>query len=54
MVPGQRIVELILEIVLEAMKGQSPEQREKMWARYIEDTEKWRAFIEKIFGKRED
>lgn len=52
-VPGERIIELVLEIVLEAMKGQSPEQREKMWGRYIEDSEKWREFWAKLFGSKE-
>lgn len=52
MLPGEHIIELVLEIVLEAMKGQSPEQREKMWGRYIEDSDKWRAFWEKLFGSK--
>ena len=51
--PGERVIELVLEIALEAMKGQNEEQREKMWNRYIEDTDKWRAFWEKLFGKRD-
>jgi len=36
------IIELLLSIVLEAMKGQSPEQKEKIWQFYINDIEWWR------------
>ncbi len=43
-----RIVELMLEIVKLAMEGQDIEQRQRMWAWYIEDVEKWRAFWAKI------
>lgn len=42
MIPGERIIELLLAIVLEAMKGQTPEQREKMWQWYIDDMILWR------------
>lgn len=37
-----KIIELLLLIVLEAMKGQTPEQRAKMWDWYIKDVESWR------------
>jgi len=36
------IIELVLQIVLEAMRGQSPEQKEKMWQFYIQDMTWWR------------
>ncbi len=42
MIPGEKIIELILEIVLEAMKGQSPEQKKILWNFYIEDIKFWR------------
>lgn len=42
MIPGEKIVELILEIVLEAMKGQSPEHRKQIWDWYVEDIKFWR------------
>jgi hypothetical protein len=37
------ILELLLKIVLLAMEGQTPAQREKMWEWYITDLEWWRA-----------
>ncbi len=37
-----RVIELLLEIILEAMKGQTPEQRKVMWDWYIKDIEWWR------------
>lgn len=43
--PGERIVELILEIVLEAMKGQTVEQKNKIWEIYIRDLEWWRKLL---------
>lgn len=42
MIPGQKIIELILEIALEAMKGQTPEQKKIIWDWYIEDVKFWR------------
>lgn len=45
MIPGLRIIELLLEIVLEAMRGQTPEQKAKMWDFYIRDLEWWRRFL---------
>ena len=44
-IPGERIIELALEIVLEAMKGQTAEQRAQMWDWYIKDVSKWRKFL---------
>lgn len=41
-VPFVRLIELALEVVLEAMRGQSPEQKQQMWAFYISDLERWR------------
>jgi hypothetical protein len=35
----------LLEIVLEAMRGQTPEQKEKMWQWYIDDVERWRKIL---------
>jgi hypothetical protein len=45
LIPGERIVELLLEIVLEAMRGQTPEQRRVMWDWYIEDVKWWREVL---------
>lgn len=42
---GLKALELFLQIVLLAMEGQSPEQREKMWDWYIKDVEWWRRFL---------
>lgn len=42
MILGEKIIELILEIALEAMKGQTPEQKKIMWDWYIEDVKFWR------------
>lgn len=42
MIPGERIIELILQIVLKAMEGQTAEQRKQMWDWYIEDVKFWR------------
>jgi hypothetical protein len=36
------ILELLLKIVLVAMEGQTPAQREKMWEWHIETIEWWR------------
>ena len=41
MIPGEKIIELILEIILEAMKGQTPEQKKIMWDRHIENMKFW-------------
>ena len=41
-----RVIELLLEIVLEAMRGQTPEQRAQMWQWYIEDMKWWRALLD--------
>lgn len=43
-----RIIELALEIVKLAMEGQTPEQRAKLWAWYIEDAEKFREFFKTL------
>ncbi len=40
--PFQRFFELLLEIVLEAMTGQTPEQKKTMWDFYIADVKWWR------------
>jgi hypothetical protein len=39
------ILELLLKIVLLAMEGQTPAQREKMWEWYIADLSFWRALL---------
>jgi hypothetical protein len=44
-IPGERIVELTLEIVKLAMEGQSIEQRQRMWEWYIEDVTKLRKLL---------
>jgi hypothetical protein len=41
-VPFVRLIELALEVVLEAMRGQSPAQKEAIWSWYIKDVEAWR------------
>jgi hypothetical protein len=42
------IIELILKIVLEAIQGQPPEVKAKLWMMYLEDVEKWRNFWAKF------
>jgi 2-hydroxychromene-2-carboxylate isomerase len=44
-IPGERIIELVLEIVLVAMQGQSVEQRKQMWDWHIEDVKRWRKLV---------
>ena len=39
------IIELILRIVLEAMEGQTPEQKKQIWDWYIKDVEYWRKLL---------
>ena len=39
------IIELFLQIVLEAMKGQTAEQKKIMWDWYIKDIEWWRKIL---------
>lgn len=39
------------QIVLEAMKGQSPEVREKLWNRHIAQLEKWDGFWQQLFTR---
>jgi hypothetical protein len=43
-IPGERVIELLLEVTLEAMRGQTPEQREKIINWLIADIEKFRKF----------
>lgn len=45
MIPGLRIIELVLEIVLEAMKGQPPEIKAELWKIYLRDIEWWRRVL---------
>jgi len=40
-----RVIELALEVVLEAMRGQTPEQKRQMWDWYIADVERWRKLL---------
>lgn len=40
-----KALEVLLEIVLEAMKGQTPEQRKQIWDWYIEDVKWWRKVL---------
>lgn len=42
MIPGEMIIQLFLEVVLEAMRGQTPEQKKIMWDWYIENIQFWR------------
>jgi len=39
------IIELILRIVLEAMQGQTPEQKAVIWSWYVKDVEAWRKLL---------
>ena len=39
------IIELILKIVLSAMDGQTPDQKQKMWEWYIVDMGRWRKLL---------
>lgn len=43
----------LAQIVLEAMKGQSPEVRAKLWERHIKDLDKWDAFWGHLVKKDE-
>lgn len=43
--PGEQVIVLILQIVLEAMRGQTAEQKARMWEIYIRDLEKWRKWL---------
>ena len=36
------VLKVIGDIVLEAMQGQTPEQKKQMWEWYIEDMKWWR------------
>jgi hypothetical protein len=40
-----RVIELLLEVALEAMRGQTPEQKKVMWDWYIEDVSRWRKLL---------
>lgn len=42
MIPFEKSLELLLQIVLTAMEGQTPEQRKQIWDWYIEDIKWWR------------
>ncbi len=35
----------LMIIVLEAMDGQTPEQKSKLWDWYIQDVERWRKWL---------
>ena len=39
-----RVIELALEVVLEAMRGQTAEQKQVMWGWFIEDIKELRAW----------
>jgi hypothetical protein len=39
------IIELTLRIVLQAMEGQTPEQKKQLWDWYIKDVEFWRKLL---------
>lgn len=45
MIPGEQVLVLLLEIVLEAMRGQTPEQKKVMWDWYIDDVRRWRKIL---------
>jgi len=45
------IIELVLQIVLEAIKGQPPEVKAELWKMYVEDIKAWREFWSKVFPK---
>lgn len=45
MIPGEQVLVLLLEIVLEAMRGQTPEQKKVMWDWYIDDVRRWRTIL---------
>ena len=44
-IPGEQIIVLALQIVLEAMRGQTDTQRAQMWEWYIKDMERWRKLL---------
>ncbi len=50
--PGEAIAVAICEMITEIVKGQSPEVKEKMWNRYLADTEPfheaWVKFIKDL------
>ena len=45
MIPGLRIIELVLELALEAMKGATPEQKARIWDIYLRDVDWWRRVL---------
>jgi len=45
------IIELVLQIVLEAIKGQPPDVKAELWRMYIQDIKEWREYWSKVFPK---
>lgn len=43
--PGERIVELSLELALEISRGQSDETKKQIWDWIIEDQKRWRRWL---------
>ncbi len=36
------VVKAVAEMITEIVKGQTPEQKQKLWDFYIQDVERWR------------
>ena len=45
------IIELVLQIVLEAIKGQPPDVKAELWKMYVADITAWREFWSKVFPR---
>jgi len=43
------IIVLVLQVILEAMKGQPIEVKAELWKMYVEDIKAWREFWSKAF-----
>ena len=43
------IIILVLQIILEAIKGQAPEVKAELSKMFLEDLKAWRSFWEKMF-----
>jgi hypothetical protein len=39
------VVKSITDMITEIVKGQTPEQKQKIWDWYIADVERWRKFF---------
>lgn len=54
MIPFEKSVELLLQIILEVIKDQPPEVKKELWLMYLEDVKKWREFWQSLGVKKND